>query len=63
MNSKPNELIFVFDGGTNLDPQKDQHIHGVTITFHDDGKVTSVWESYAGGKKAETATFLMTRRP
>jgi hypothetical protein len=62
-NSKPDELIFVFDGGTNFDPQKDHHIHGVKITFHEDGKVTSAWESYMGGKKAATATFLMTRQP
>ena len=27
--STPDELIFVFDGGTNLDPEKDMHIHGV----------------------------------
>src|SRR5271166_4796040 len=60
-NSTPNELIFVFDGGTNLDPQKDHHIHGVKITFHEDGKVTSAWDGYAGGKKASTATFLMSR--
>jgi hypothetical protein len=60
-NSKPDELIFVFDGGTNLDPAKDMHIHGVKITFHEDGKVTSAWESYAGGKKGMTMTFNMTR--
>ena len=51
VNSKPDELIFAFDGGTNFDPQKDHHIHGVKITFHEDGKVTSAWESYMGGKK------------
>ena len=32
-NSKPDQLIFVFDGGTNLDPHKDMHIHGVKIRF------------------------------
>ena len=61
-NSKPDELIFVFDGGTNLNPEKDMHIHGVKITFHEDGKVTSAWEGYAGGKKAMTTTFNMTRQ-
>ena len=61
-NSKPDELIFVFDGGTNLDPQKDMHIHGVKITFHEDGKVTSAWEGYAGGKTAGTTTFNLTRQ-
>ena len=39
--STPDELIFVFDGGTNLDPEKDMHIHGVRIKFEKDGKVTS----------------------
>jgi hypothetical protein len=61
-HSTPDELIFVFDGGTNLDPQKDHHIHGVKITFHEDGKVTSVWEGYGGGKKDGAATFVMTRQ-
>jgi hypothetical protein len=61
-NSKPDELIFVFDGGTNLDPEKDMHIHGVKITFHEDGKVTSAWEGYVEGKKAMTTTFNLTRR-
>ena len=62
-NSRPDELIFVFDGGTNLDPEKDMHIHGVKITFHEDGKVTSAWDGYAGGKKAMTTTFNLTRQP
>ena len=61
-NSTPEELIFVFDGGTNLDPEKDMHIHGVKIKFEKDGKVTSAWEGYAGGKKAWTTTFNMTRK-
>ena len=38
------------------------HIHGVKITFHEDGKVTSAWEGYVGGKKAMTTTFLMSRQ-
>ena len=61
-NSKPDKLIFVFDGGTNLDPQKDTHIHGVTISFHEDGKVTSDWQAYVGGKKSMCTSFLMTRQ-
>ncbi len=60
--STPTELIFVFDGGTNFDPQKDLHIHDVKISFHEDGKVTSAWESYAAGKSAGTMVFSMTRQ-
>jgi hypothetical protein len=61
-HSTPDHLIFVFDGGTNLDPQKDMHIHGVKITFHKDGKVDSAWESYEGGKSAGYHTFALTRK-
>jgi hypothetical protein len=55
-HSTPDQLIFVFDGGSNLDPEKDHHIHGLTITFLPDGKVSSAWEGYADGKKASTTT-------
>jgi hypothetical protein len=60
--STPDHLIFVFDGGTNLDPKKDMHIHGLEITFHDDGKITSAWEGYVDGKSAGFTSFLMTRQ-
>jgi hypothetical protein len=60
--STPDELIFVFDGGTNLDPAKDMHIHGVKIKFEKNGNVTSAWDGYVDGKKAQTTTFNMTRK-
>jgi hypothetical protein len=59
--STPDDLLFVFDGGTNLDPKKDMHIHGLRITFHKDGRVTSAWDGYAEGKKVGTTTFMLTR--
>ena len=60
--STPEHLIFVFDGGTNLDPAKDMHIHGLEITFHEDGKVTSDWEGYTDGKSAGKTSFQMTKQ-
>lgn len=60
--SRPDHLVFTFDGGTNLDPQKDMHIHGLEITFHADGRVTSAWEGYVGGKPFGTTSFVMTRQ-
>jgi hypothetical protein len=62
-HSTPEHLVFVFDGGTNFDPAKDDHIHALEITFRPDGRVSSAWEGYAGGKKSVTATFAMTRKP
>ena len=61
-NSTPDHLIFVFDGGTNLDAQKDMHIHGVKITFHKDGKVESEWEGYQDGKSAGITKFALVRK-
>jgi hypothetical protein len=61
-NSTADELIFVFDGGTNLNPEKDLHIHGVKITFEKDGHITSAWDGYSGGKKASTMKFVMTKQ-
>jgi hypothetical protein len=62
VHSRPDHLIFVFDGGSNLNPKKDMHIHGLEVTFHKDGRVTSAWESYLGGKSAGTTSFVMTRQ-
>jgi hypothetical protein len=60
--STPDEFIFVFDGGSNLDPEKDKHIHGVRIKFEKDGKVKSEWEGYSDGKKDDSITFNLTRK-
>jgi hypothetical protein len=59
--SQPDHLIFTFDGGTNLNPSKDMHIHGLEMTFHEDGRVTSAWEGYMGGQPFGKTLFIMTR--
>ena len=59
--STADKLNFVFDGGSNLDPAKDMHIHGMTITFEKDGVVDCAWEGYAGGKKSGTTHFRLSR--
>ena len=59
-SSTPSRLVFVFDGGSNLDPAKDMHIHGMTLTFEKDGVVKAAWEAYAEGRPAGTTTFHLT---
>jgi hypothetical protein len=61
-HSAPDHLIFLFDGGSNLNPQKDMHIHGLEITFQKDGHVTSAWEGYSDGKSAGITAFAMSRK-
>jgi len=50
---KPNELRFVFAGGTNLDPARDMHMHEGSITLVDDDHMEWSWCGYAGGKPAD----------
>jgi hypothetical protein len=59
-SSTPSCLVFVFDGGSNLDPGKDMHIHGMTLTFEKDGEVKAAWEGYADGRPAGITTFHLT---
>jgi hypothetical protein len=61
--SCPDKFFFVFDGGTNLDPAKDSHIHALSMSFEKDGKVACACELYEGGKKAATHQFEISRCP
>lgn len=49
--STPGELRFTFLDGTNLDPARDQHIHGLTLTSLPDGRLQHDWVSWANGKE------------
>ncbi len=57
----PRELIFDFTGGTNLDVATSHFIHDLRLVFRDDGRVDSVWRSWAGGKEAGTIVFTLGR--
>ncbi len=60
-SSTPTRFVFVFDGGTNLNPAKDMHIHAMTMTFGKDGEVDCAWEGYMAGKKSGTTHFQLSR--
>ncbi len=58
----PNELIFDFDGGTNLDPNKGFHMHDGLIRFVDDNHIHSEWEFYVDGKPGGKHSFDLVRK-
>jgi hypothetical protein len=60
-NSTAKKYIFDFDGGTNLDPAVDQHIHSAAIEWEDSGGLVSGWTSHSGGKEMATMSFRLTR--
>jgi hypothetical protein len=59
-SSSPNELVFVFTGGTNLDAAKDYHIHGGKISIGD-GRLESAWDVYSGATKETANRFFLAR--
>jgi hypothetical protein len=48
--SPENQIRFVFAGGSNLDPKKDKHMHGATITIIDNDHVQVEGEGWEDGK-------------
>jgi hypothetical protein len=52
--SPANQIKWLFDGGTNLDPAKDAHMHAATVTFIDDDRIEIAGEAWEGGKPSPT---------
>jgi hypothetical protein len=48
--SPPKQLQFKFVGGSNLNPDKDMHMHEGTLTFIDDDHIEGSWVGYKDGK-------------
>lgn len=61
--STADSLVFDFDGGTNVDPAVDMHIHGATITFDDEADhVKTEWTAWSEGKPVEEHTIVDVKR-
>jgi hypothetical protein len=62
--SPPNQIRFLFAGGTNLNAAKDMHMHEGTITFVDDDHIEGTWIGYKDGKPADghSATLKLVRK-
>ncbi len=55
-----NQIRWQFVGGTNLDPSKDMHMHGATVTFIDADHIKIDGEAWADGKPCEEHCGSMT---
>src|SRR5262249_13002088 len=50
--SAANQIHWVFAGGTNLDVNKDKHMHEATVTFVDEDRLELTGVCWEGGKPA-----------
>lgn len=55
-------FIFGFDGGTNLDPAKDMHIHEGRIVIENSDQIRGLWTAYQNGKAVHSEEFVLTRK-
>ena len=55
-------LQFAFDGGSNLDPAVDSHMHAVTLRFVGPDEIVAEWTNWAGGKSDHASSFRVTRK-
>ncbi len=51
--SPANQISFKFDGGANLDPKKDKHMHEGTLTLIDDDHIELAGVAWEGGAPAK----------
>ncbi|MHB8797143.1 MAG: hypothetical protein ACYDBY_01650 [Thermoanaerobaculia bacterium] len=57
-----NVVAMEFDGGTNLDPAKDVHIHAVKVELLGPDEIRETWIGWKGGKTEEPPLVLHLKR-
>jgi hypothetical protein len=60
--TKDSHVAFAFDGGTNIDPRKTQHMHQATFDFVSTDEIRSEWIQHADGKPGMTVRMHLVRK-
>jgi len=56
-------ISFEFEGGANLDPAKDSHMHSGSIEFLSPDEIRARWVGFDGGKPSpQPVVFHLARR-
>ena len=56
------KIAFAFDGGANIDPKKDRHMHEATFEFVGPDELRSTWTEWDGGKPVMTVNMHLIRK-
>jgi hypothetical protein len=54
---------FAFDGGSNIDPARDRHMHSASVELVGADEVRTVWTELAEGKPVLVAKSRLVRKP
>ena len=55
-------LEFAYDGGTNIDPKRDRHMHSATFDLASADEIRSEWSELAEGKPVFVARLHLVRK-
>ena len=58
----PNEVVFDFAGGANIDPKQDTFMHDARFVFVDADHVRGEWTGWSAGKPTGKTVFDMERK-
>jgi hypothetical protein len=61
-SASPSELVFDFAGGSNMDPEKDVHVHSGKIVFVGNDELEAEWAVYQGAKPVGANRFFLSRK-
>jgi hypothetical protein len=59
--SSPGALVFAFDGGSNLDPAKDAHMHEGRLVLLDAKHIEAHWTGWNDGRPGGAHVFKLNR--
>lgn len=60
-SSDPKTITFDFDSTCGIDPSKEAHMHGMTITFDNPDTITTSCKAFMGGKEMESHSTTLKR--
>jgi hypothetical protein len=62
-NAQGSRFDFAYDGGTNIDPGRDRHMHSASLSLLGTDEIRSEWTEIAMGKPVLVVTSHLVRRP
>jgi len=62
-NARGPRFDFAYDGGTNIDPQRDRHMHSASLDLRGADEIRSVWTELADGKPVLVVNSHLVRKP
>jgi hypothetical protein len=61
-NAAGSRFDFAFDGGTNIDPKRDRHMHSASLVLVGADEIRTEWTEIAGGKTVLVAKSHLVRK-